>query len=261
MSGPGLYVYAITDGAPGELGTGLDGAPVRLVTPAGGPSAVVHEHDGGPYEGPDDDVRRWVVEHSDVVDRVWQGGSTVLPVSFNVIVAAAEDAPAQRRLEDWLGTHQDRIRARLAALAGRVELRVEVGLDQRQVGEGHPDLEAARREMADRTPGVQRLLRKRLEQREREVADALADELYQDYRRRLARLSEDLSENRGARPEPGTVPVLSVSLLVPADDVSAVGRELAAIQDEQSAARIRYLGPWPPYSFAELPGVAGPAAS
>ena len=32
-----------------------------------------------------------------------------------------------------------------------------------------------------------------------------------------------------------------------------LGAELARIQAEQPAARIRFLGPWPPYSFAEVP--------
>ncbi|GAA4427850.1 gas vesicle protein GvpL [Georgenia halophila] len=251
-----LYLYGIVDGAPSELGTGIDGAEVRLVTSPDGVTAMVHDHTGGPYQGPDDDVRRWIVEHSDVVDRVWQGGTTVLPASFNVIVAGAEEAPPERRLGKWLSTNAEQLRTRLGVLEDRAELRVEIGLDQRQVAEGHPDLDPLRAELEDRPAGVQRLLRKRVDQREREATEAVADELYQVYRRRLARVSEELSENRSARPDAGVVSVLTVSLLVARDDVPAVGQELAAIQEEQPAARIRYLGPWPPYSFADVPAMA-----
>ena len=113
-----------------------------------------------------------------------------------------------------------------------------------------------RAEMQERPAGVQRLLGKRLEQRERQWAEELTDEVYPEYRRRLAGLVEDLVENRSSRPEPGQVPVLSFAVLVPKEQTEAVGLELAQIQAEQPAVRIRFLGPWPPYSFAELPEVA-----
>lgn len=267
----GLYVYAVVAGAPAELGTGIDGAPLDVVH-AAGVAAVVHRHAGGPYQGADDDVRRWIVEHSDVVDRLWQEGVPVLPMSFNVIVALGEepgggdaadgeqdaDASARRRLEGWLTLHATDLRARLDALRGRVELRVDVALDQHAVAQDDPEARAVQAELETKPPGVQRLLRRRLDALEREAADALADELYPALRRRLAGISEELTENRRARPEEGQVPVLAVSLLVAREAMPSVGRELAAVRDEHPAARIRYLGPWPPYSFADVPGLEGP---
>jgi hypothetical protein len=277
--GAGLYVYAVVAGAPAELGTGIDGAPLDLV-PAADVGAVVHRHTGGPYQGPDDDVRRWIVEHSDVVDRLWQAGVPVLPMSFNVIVAPGgghgpagdpdgdhadradgaygDDAAARRRLERWLDAHGANLRARLEELRGRVELRVDVALDQHGVGERDAAARAVRAELEARPPGVQRLLRRRLDRLERDAADTLADELYPVLRRRLARVAEELTENRRSRPSEGLVPVLTVSLLVPREAVPSVGRELAAVRHEHPAARIRYLGPWPPYSFADVPGIEAP---
>ncbi|MFP3714913.1 GvpL/GvpF family gas vesicle protein [Puerhibacterium sp. TATVAM-FAB25] len=265
----GLYVYAVVAGAPTELGTGIDGARLDAVH-AAGVAAVVHRHAGGPYQGADDDVRRWIVEHSDVVDRLWQEGVPVLPMSFNVIVAPGEDddgdggedtdASARRRLERWLTTHAADLRARLDALRGRVELRVDVALDQHAVAERDEAARAVQAELETKPPGVQRLLRRRLDALERQAADALADELYPTLRRRLAGISEELTENRRARPEEGQVPVLAVSLLVAREAMPSVGRELAAVRDEQPAARIRYLGPWPPYSFADVPGLEVPGS-
>ncbi|WP_159792396.1 GvpL/GvpF family gas vesicle protein [Puerhibacterium puerhi] len=280
--GTGLYVYAVVAGAPADLGTGIDGAALDVV-PAAGVAAVVHRHADGPYQGADDDVRRWIVEHSDVVDRLWQAGVPVLPMSFNVIVAAEEDgdspadrdgdgpadgegaldagvATARRRLERWLGAHAADLRDRLEALRGRVELRVDVALDQHAVGQRDEATRAVRAELESRPPGVQRLLRRRLDRLERDAADALADELYPALRRRLAQVAEELTENRRARPEEGHVPVLTVSLLVAREAMPSVGRELAAVRDEQPAARIRYLGPWPPYSFADVPGIEAPGS-
>ncbi|MFC7879412.1 GvpL/GvpF family gas vesicle protein [Isoptericola sp. NPDC057391] len=248
----GLYVYAVTRGAPDELGAGIDGAPLERVT-AHGLTAVVHRHGATPYSGPDDDVRRWVVEHSDVVDRLWQAAGAVLPMSFNVIVAGTGDEPAPARLAAWLAEHAERLDGRLDQLAGRGELQVEIGIDQHEAGAGDARLDALRAELESRPPGVRRLLTKRLEQLEREVTDALADELYPDLRRRLATTAEEVTETRRAHPPAGVVPVLAVALLVPLDGVDRVGHELARIRDEQPAARIRFVGPWPPFSFAEVP--------
>ncbi|MFE5291175.1 GvpL/GvpF family gas vesicle protein [Isoptericola sp. NPDC056618] len=247
----GLYVYAVARGAPDDLGTGIDGAAVEQVT-ARGLTAVVHRHGAAPYSGPDDDVRRWVVEHSDVVDRLWQAADAVLPMSFNVIVAGTSDQPARQRLTSWLGEHAERLDARLAQLAGRGELQVEIGIDQHEAAAGDPRADALRAELESRPPGVRRLLTKRLEQLEREATDALADDLYPALRRRLSATAEEVTETRRAHPPAGVVPVLSVALLVPSDGVERVGGELARVRDEEPAARIRFVGPWPPYSFADL---------
>ncbi len=260
MTADRLYLYSIVTTAPGDLGTGIDGVSLRAVAGPQGLAAVVHEHDGGPYQGADADVERWVVEHSAVVERVWRSIGTVLPASFNVIVAPTAQRTAQRRLQEWLADHADLLRTRLAALTGRVELRVEVALDHHRAAEQHPDVVAARTELENRPPGVQRLLHKRLDHLERDITEAVARDRYTDYRRRLETISDELGENRRPRPDPGTSLVLSVSLLVLADSVQDVGLVLTAIQDEEPAATIRFLGPWPPYSFADVLGPAPPEA-
>jgi len=253
----GLYVYAVGRGEPDDLGAGVDGAPLERVT-AHGLCAVVHRHAAGPYAGADDDVRRRVVEHSDVVDRLWQATGAVLPMSFNVIVAGTDDEPARDRLAAWLGEAAEQLGARLGQLTGRGELQVDIGLDQHEAGADDPRVAAQRAELESRPPGVRRLLTKRLEQLEREVADARALDLYPELRRRLAATAEEVTETRRAHPEPGVVPVIGLALLVPLDEVDRVGRELTRIRAEQPAARIRYVGPWPPYSFADVPDAAAP---
>ncbi|MFH5821023.1 GvpL/GvpF family gas vesicle protein [Georgenia sp. AZ-5] len=255
MTAESLYVYAIVPAATtGELGTGIDRTSLELV-PSGDVAAVVHRHSGAPYEGADDDVKRWVLEHGDVIERAWERAGTVLPVSFNVLVAAAEDASAQQRLQEWLARGAAALGERLDRLRDRVELRVEIALDPHVLAEQHPDAQNLLADMDGRPAGVQRLLRKKLDQLERDIADRVADDLYPEYRRRLAVISDELTENRSARTEPGTVAVLTVAVLVRRENMERVGLELAAIQQEQPAARIRYLGPWPPYSFAEVPAM------
>ena len=256
-----LYVYGIVAGHPGApLGTGIDGAALRAVD-AGDVAAIVHEHAGEPYGGSDDEVRRYALEHAQVVDRLWQELRAILPMSFDVIVAAAPGEAAERRLTEWLSGSAHAMRERLEAVRGRVELRVDIGLDPAGAAGDDAELASLKGEAEEASPGVARLLRKRIARREHEIAEARADALYPEVRRRLAGASADIVENIRASAEPGEVLVLSASLLVNQDAVPVVGTELRAISEQEPALRVRFYGPWPPYSFADLPspGADAPA--
>jgi hypothetical protein len=90
-----LYVYAIVAGSDYTPAvTGIDGSALHIVGRDAGPRAVVHRHTRGPFDGPDDSVRRWVLEHSEVIDDAWQNSPALLPVSFNVIVRSDPETEA-----------------------------------------------------------------------------------------------------------------------------------------------------------------------
>lgn len=255
MSGGALYVYAIVPASAAGRATsgvtGIDGQAVQAVT-ADGVAALVHEGQPVPYEGPDETVKRWILQHSQVVDHAWEVAGTVLPVTFNVLVRPEGDESAGDRLQSWLREHAASLRETLERLAGHVELRVEIRLDTAAGSADDAEVRAVRAQLVGKPPGLRRLLEKKAEQSERQAADRLADRLYPEYRRRIAACVKDLSESRRSAISPGEVPVLSAALLVRRDEMEKVGAELARIQEEQPAARIRFLGPWPPYSFAEL---------
>lgn len=259
MSGGALYVYAIIpapvpDAVLGGL-EGIDGQPVRPVTAPDGVAALVHEAEPVPYQGPDETVKRWILEHSQVVEHAWEAAGTVLPVTFNVLVRPEEEETADERLVAWLEAESASLRETLNRLRGRVELRVEISLERAAASVDDAQVRALRSELEEKPPGLRRLLEKKAEQAERQAADRLADRLYPEYRRRLARCVEELTESRRSPASSGNVPVLSAAVLVSRDAVERVGAELARIQEEQPAARIRFLGPWPPYSFAEMDSV------
>lgn len=239
-----LYVYAvIPDIARREWGAiGLDGAVVRAEGD-GTLAALVHDVPAArPYEGDDEEVRAWVLQHSRVVDQAWEAAGTVLPVSFDVLVRGDDDIPAEQRLREWLHDARGRLIAGLDRLRDRVELKVEIGF---------PDT-TRRDASANRPPvgGLQRLQEKGRELQREQVLDRRADDLYRVVRRELASRAEDLVEHHRSRPE-GLNPVFSGSLLVRRDQMDDVGRELARLQAREPDLVIKYLGPWPPYSFAD----------
>jgi hypothetical protein len=248
----GLYVYALIRSSvdPGPLGTGIDDA-VLLPVPGGAVTAVVHEHPGPPYSD-DEALRGRVLQHNDVVDRLWARDHALLPMTFDVIVTGSGGETARERLEAWLRSIEEPALEGLDRVGDRVELRVDLALDRREAAASEPEVQALQQRIRGEQPGIARLLQKRLAGLERDAADARADRAYPELRARLARHSTDLVENPRATAEDGEVLVLSAALLVDEASMDEVGRELAALQETEPALRVRFLGPWPPYSFAAL---------
>lgn len=252
-----LYVYAVVPGGDYQPSvTGIAGSPLHVIGRPTGPRAVVHTHTAGPYDGPDDKVKEWILQHSDVVEDGWQAAGSVLPVSFNVIVRsdAESGVSATTQLEAWLTTTADALNARLRDLDGTSELRVEIALDRSSFVENSDEVKAIKDDIADRPAGVRRLLMKRLEKTEQELADRAADQLYPGFRARIASRSIEIEEYRKPVREAGQVPVLTASCLVEKSGIQALGAELTAIRNEYPGLVIRFLGPWPPYSFADMAG-------
>ncbi|GAA2388136.1 gas vesicle protein GvpL [Streptomyces glaucosporus] len=264
MTERALYVYALVPHRPDAADgvTGIDGLPLRLLeAPGTGVAALVHDADPAPYQGADDEVRRRVAEQDAAVVAVWERTGTALPMTFNVLVAPGTSPgtspggrrSAEERLREWIASRADGLRSRLEALAGRAELRVEITVDRAASARDDERARSLETEMAERSPGLRRLLARQLEQVRRESSERLADALYSDVRHRLLAVAEDLRERSRSVRDADEINVLSAALLVRRPDIEAVGAVLAAVRDEQPAARIRFLGPWPPYSFADLP--------
>lgn len=260
--GTALYVYALVPARPGAADgvTGLDGRPLRLVGAAGtGVAALVHDAEPAPLQGDDEQVRRWVAEQSRAVTTVWERTGSVLPMTFNVLVAgepSSEDRPgaghgAEQRLTDWITDQEPRLTSRLEELAGRCELRVEITVERPAVTAGDPARETHGAEREGRSPGMLRLLAKQRERQARDAAGELADTLHARIRRRLLSVAEDFRDRAPARRTADETHVLSAALLVRHEDIDTVGTVLSETQAGQPACRIRFLGPWPPYSFTE----------
>lgn len=199
-----LYVYALLpEGATLPPGTtGLDGRPLHLVTaPGSGVAALVHHTAPAPYQGPDERVRQWVREQDAALVAVWEYVGTALPMTFNVLVAPDQEADAEQRVQEWLTARADVLRDLLGSLAGRAEVRVEISLDREAVTEDDEEAKALVEEMEGRSPGLRRMLAKRLERLRKEAGDRLADTLHagvrQPARRRRRRHQCPL------RPRPG----------------------------------------------------------
>ncbi|NED20500.1 gvpL 2, partial [Streptomyces sp. SID9913] len=75
--------------------------------------------------------------------------------------------------------------------------------------------------------------------------------LHAEVRHRLLSLAEDLRDRGPTRRADDETAVLSAALLVRREDIDAVGAVLSDLGARQPAVRIRFLGPWPPFSFTD----------
>ncbi|MFF7655024.1 GvpL/GvpF family gas vesicle protein [Streptomyces sp. NPDC007983] len=103
----------------------------------------------------------------------------------------------------------------------------------------------------DRSPGMRRLLAKQREQDARNAAGQLADTLHAEIRHRLLSVAEDFRDRGPTHRAADETDVLSAALLVRQEDVDTVGTVLSEARTQHPALRIRFLGPWPPYSFTD----------
>jgi hypothetical protein len=224
-----IWVYAICQ--PAEVdrldGAGLAGAPLEAVGD-GGLVAVISRHPAPPSVR----VGAALAAHEQVIERLMDAGA-VLPMRFG------SRLPDVTTLRSALAARHTELLDALDSVRGRVE----VGVRALRPGGAVPP--------KPRGDGTGRgYLRARLELRNRDEAAAAA------IHAPLAAMA--VADSR--RPERAHDELLRGSYLV---ERSAVGEFRAAarrLQGEHAELAVLCTGPWPPYSFVDLPTLALPAA-
>ncbi len=236
------YVYGIT-AVPVELpaATGVGDVPVRAVID-GPVAAVVSDAGDGPLRA----TAAGLKAHSRVLDQL-AADTTVLPLRFGT---ALPDDDAV--VEDLLRPHRDRFTGLLSRLDGHVQLTVKVFLDE----------EAVLRDVVRRDRGVATLWRR--------VKDVPAEAAYYDriaLGQEIARAVQERSA-ASARPlleqlvplsadsrtnEPAQeLMVVDADFLVARDRLGEFDAAVDALARSRPQLQFKYLGPMPPYSFADV---------
>jgi hypothetical protein len=249
-AGETVYVYGVLSASEKDATSvaGVENAGVRTIRHAG-LAALVSDVGGGALAAAKELRAHWkVLEEAST-------GATVLPIRFGTVM---ESERAVR--EQLLEPNAERLVGLLRELSGRVQLSVKGDYDEerllRDVVNSSPDVAALRERLRDLPEAAGYYDRIRLG----EIVAAEIDRRREGDRElaldRLAPLavsarSEELSRAEGA---------FNLAFLVEADRVeqfSAGVRKLGAELGER--VRIRYVGPLPPYSFAEAELSAGSA--
>jgi hypothetical protein len=246
-----VYVYGVLPAAEqGALSAaGVEGAEVRAVEHAGLVALTSHVRGGALAAG------REVRAHWRVLEEA-SAGATVLPVRFGTVMES-EDAVRELLLEP----NAERLAMLLEELAGRVQLSVK----------GDYKGERMLREVVSTSPAVAELRRRiralpdaagyyeRIRLGE-VVAREVARRREEDTRLALARLEPHAAaahEEHPANPHAA----FDLAFLVERDAQAQFGAAVGSLAEELGERiDIRYIGPLPPYSFADVDLSHGNAA-
>jgi Gas vesicle synthesis protein GvpL/GvpF len=237
-----VYVYGVLSGAdrPRVSISGVEGADVRTVEHAG-LAALVSTLGADALA-----AARALREHWRVLDEA-AGQATVIPVKFGTVMES-DSAVRSELLEaqaEWLTDV-------LARLAGRVQLNVKADYDEqrllREIVSAAPQIAALRervRKLPDAAGYYDRIRMGEL------VAAEVARRRQQDEALALGRL-EPVAVSARAERVTSQGGAFNLAFLVESGDVDRFSRAVGALREELGERiAIRYVGPLPPYSFAD----------
>ena len=248
MSETASYVYGVVrpSTVPEISSQGVGGGAVHVIED-GDVAAVVSDVPAGPLTGTKDDV----LAHSRVLEEV-VASTTVLPMRFGVVLDG-EDAVRG----DLLGRLREELRDLLAAMEGRVQIRVrafyvdEAGL--KEIVAEQPDIKQLAESVRGTPEDATYYERIRLGEM---IAAALEEKRDRDGQEVLAAL-EPFAADVSTEPVVHEQMVLNASLLIDRDAQGRVGEAVAQVGDRlASRIELRVVGPLPPYSFVDLPDVS-----
>lgn len=254
--GSARYVYGIVPADAGETpdlgGVGLEGSRVYAVV-RHRIGALVHDCPAEPY-GSDDGAGAagWVLAHHRVVQLALARWRSVLPMTFNTIVAPSAEKTADENLLAWLEAEHDRLRERLDLLRGRAEYGLQVALAPavilRKVAEEVPEARRLEEEARARPSGLAYLYRQELERLLRRETERRVRELFTAVYERVRSCAERVRVEKNKNDDSGLRMAVNLSCLVALERYP----ELKALADEvagQEGYSVRLVGPLPPYSF------------
>ena len=251
----GLYVYCIGRLAEvGSLGAiGIDG---REVTAIGFDHicVAVHTCNAQPYESQDPErVASWVMAHHRVVDAAWSRYGTVLPLTFNTIIKGDPGRDASTNLLAWLDSEYETLKAKLEALAGKVEYGVKVFWDpqfaMRGMAQSDPELRKLQEEIEAKPRGTAFMYRKKLESLLKRKAGAMVEEECIALHSKLSRWADEVQIEKPKRESGQLQMLMNLSCLVSQTQVHDLEAELQGVSAKEGFSA-QLVGPLPPYSFS-----------
>ncbi len=222
-------------------------------------AAVVHSCEPKPYDTKNrTQAEEWVFEHSYVIDQATKRFGSILPFSFDVILRGDDS-----QIEAWLCRNYEHLHEELKGVEGKAEYTIQIYYNyanlQSKVLDGNPELKDLQNQIEKESKGKAYLLSKKLDQRLKGLVSAEEARLANKYLPRIHRQVDKLiiDGKRSWIPEDCRDMKLlaSYSCLVREDKVERLGVILDEI-NSQEGFRVRFTGPWAPFSFVKLGDLA-----
>jgi Gas vesicle synthesis protein GvpL/GvpF len=226
-----LYVYCLAESVERLIKTpaGVSGAQVRIVEFDEDLSALVSV-----YRVEDFQVsRKNALAHHEVVRSITEQ-TTPLPARFGTVVTIEQ-------LRNYVSTHHEAIKAKLAHVRGGVEMTVRM---IRTI-----DADTSQESENTGGPGTAFLLEKRREIVREQAGAAEKGQLSSWLRDKLGEL---IKEEKISVTPSDTVILARADHLIERVNVEQYRTKMARAVKERPEIRFMVSGPWPPYSFANI---------
>ena len=226
-----LYVYCLAEGVErlNKTPPGVSGAPVRIVEFDEDLSALVSVCRSDAFQV----TRKNALAHHEVVRSITEQ-TTPLPARFGTVVTIEQ-------LRNYVSTHHQAIKAKLAHVRGGIEMTVR--MIQSIAGAETSELSK------NVGPGTAFLLEKRREILRDEAGAAQKGHLSAWLRENLGELIKDEKISVTASE---TVVLARADHLIERVNVQEYRTKMAKAIQERPEIRFMVSGPWPPYSFANI---------
>lgn len=268
-----LYVYGLTRGQESLNlpGSGINDNELSLVE-SGDWVALTHECSSAPYESDDPQtVKHWVSTHNKVLSETKQQTDTILPFTFDTIVQPDPDgSSAKQQLRKWMnensavfnelqdningcdeygitiGVSETKWRANIQQNDGTATKRSDRKMDKEAAEEESSGRAYLRREQQKRqqTKQIKEWLRTKRQTHLDQIQPICREVILEGQSDEISKIST----------EDGIIEVLKCSCLIPEEDISDMGKLLETIKEKQNYF-VQFTGPWPPYSFSQLPSL------
>jgi len=252
----GRYVYCIVNNT-NELSLdniGIDNASVYTVSYRD-IAAVVHACQSQPYESKDEGkVKEWIFSHNEVIDKATEHFSTVLPFSFDSIIAGDDNT-----VRDWLSKSYEKLKQELERLKDKAEYTVRIFYDKNRLEEKIIGQDQALKELKEKIERMPEraayLLQRKLELEVKDACNAMLVNLAEEFISKVKEHVEEMRVEERVPQFPGKYGekkmILKVSCLVHRNKVEGLGEVLGEINDREGYD-VRFTGPWAPFSFVDL---------
>ena len=190
--------------------------------------------------------------HNQMVERIHQKGA-VLPVKFGAVY------PDRKALLAALAERHDDFLAQLQRLQHCDEWGIHLYADRQAIQRlavEHPALQQIKDELAAASPGRAYLLKRKLSDEMVAISEEALNDLARTSYKRLERFAVAGQNNPRSQKAPGEAgeqELFHATCLVQRANLATFLEEVQRLAEEQEGLRCEYSGPWPPYSFAELP--------
>lgn len=252
----GRYVYCVADaGERASLGgIGIEGNEVYTI-PYQDICAVVHNCAAQPYQSDDEEVvKTWVTTHQAVIDAAWEKWSTVLPLSFDILIRGETGSSAEQNVCRWLKDEYGALKRKMEKVRGKAEYGVQVFWEPKVIAQNlaqtNAEIRALENEIKTKPKGAAYMYQQKLKNLIKGELEAEADERFKDFYSRIREYADDIRVEKTKKVEQGLQMIMNLSCLVYKDRYTELGEELDKVNRIEGFS-VRFTGPWPPYSFVE----------